>query len=174
MVLVYPIERERAADFAKIMRHNVRPQRLRNGATGWRLAPCDDADARADGAQAANGTVLYEERFAFTSWSDRLRFHARTTKADAAAEEAALGFVVGPKPAPTYRALVVASSPWSPPSGSHQPLKSSRHVPSPPPLVDWDYLATRFLEELGTIINRAMGERPERRDWHERQGRRKR
>lgn len=167
MVLAYPVERDRAVEFAKLMHRTVRPHRLRNGATGWRLERRDEA------GESSNGTLIYEERFAFTSWSDRLRFHARTTKADAAAEEAALGFVVGPKPAPTYRALAVASS-ASLPSGSQQPLKSSRHMASPSPLVDWDYLATRFLEELGTIINRAMGERPERRDWHERQGRRKR
>ena len=115
---------------------------------------------------------MYEERFAFTSWSDRLRFHARTTKADAAAEEAALEFVVGSKPSPTYRALAVAS-PLAPSASNQRPM-SSRHMPSPPPMVDWDYLATRFLEELGTIINRAMGERPERRDWHELNGRSRR
>jgi MFS family permease len=166
MVLAYPIERARAEEFATIMRHNVRPQRLRNGATQWKLAPRDDA------GESSNGTVIYEERFAFTSWSDRLRFHARTTKADAAAEEAALGFVVGPRPEPTYRAMAVGF-PVSPLASQQTPMPS-RHMPSPPPMVDWDYLATRFLEELGTIINRAMGERPERRDWRELNGRSRR
>jgi hypothetical protein len=164
MVLAYPVERARAGEFAKAMHDNVRPQRLRNGATQWNLAARDDA-----GEASSNGTVIYEERFAFTSWSDRLRFHGRTTKADAAAEEAALGFVVGPRPAPTYRAMAVGFQ--VAPSDSGQIRVASRHIPSPPPMVDWDYLATRFLEELGTIINRAMGERPERRDWREHNGR---
>jgi hypothetical protein len=163
MALAYTVRRERADEFARVMRSGVRAQRLRNGATRWHLS-------RKETAEGDNGAVLYEETFAFGSWNDRLRFHARTTKADAAAEDAALALVVGPKPEPTYRALAVTTPSSPSPSASHHSPKSARHIPSPPPMIDWDYLATRFLEELGTIINRAMGERPERRDWRERRG----
>ncbi|MDB5319800.1 MAG: major facilitator transpoter, partial [Phycisphaerales bacterium] len=151
MVLAYPVERARAGEFERVMHGNVRPQRLRNGATRWVLAPSEA------GSESANGTVLYEEVFAFTSWSDRLRFHARTTKADAAAEEEALKFVVGPQPAPVYRPVVLGTPPL-------EPMVSGRRMASPPPLINWDFLATRFLEELGTMVNRMMGERPEPRD----------
>jgi MFS family permease len=150
MVLAYSVERARGDEFVRLMQHDVRRQRLRNGATRWQLTP-------REGDESSNGTIVYEEAFSFTSWSDRLRFHARTTKADAAAEIEVLRLVVGTQPVASYRPLDVAP----PPAPA---MVSARHIPSPPPLVNWDWLATRFLEELGTMLNRAMGERPEPRE----------
>jgi hypothetical protein len=150
MVLTYPVERARRDEFTRLMHSDVRRQRLRNGATRWQLTPRETP-------ASSNGTIVYEEAFSFTSWSDRLRFHARTTKADAVAESEALRLVVGTQPpVPIYRPLVHLPPP--------PPPISARHIPSPPPLINWDWLATRFLEELGTMLNRAMGERPEPRE----------
>ena len=100
-----------------------------------------------------------------------MRFHARTTKADALSEEHALKLLASPPGEPIYRPCETrrgfeVGGPNHPDSST--PLVSSRRIPHPPPMIDWDHIATRFVEELVNILNRMMGEPPEKRDRHNR------
>jgi hypothetical protein len=166
MVLHYKVGHEAKEEFAQVMHREVRAQRLRNGATRWRLQQHEQNES-----SSSNGTVTYEEAFVFSSWSDRMRFHARTTKADAQAEEGVLRLVTEPPAGPVYRPYeirrrgfdVLLANQTEPPSAPSTPLVSSRRIPHPPPMIDWDHIATRFVEELVNILNRMMGEPPETR-----------
>jgi hypothetical protein len=110
---------------------------------------------------------MYEEAMVFSSWGDRMRFHARTTKADALAEAGVLRLVAEPPAGPVYRPFeirrrgfgVMVAGATTPAT----PVVSSRRIPHPPPMIDWDHIATRFVEELVNILNRMMGEPPETR-----------
>ena len=150
MTVAYPVDRARLQDFVRHMHRDVRPQRFRNGAANWHLhvPPLPE-----EGEITTDDPAVCEEEVIFLNWGDRMRFHARTTKSDAAAEEAAHAFVTGGGgPSVTYRplngaAVVVASRPMS----------------APHPLIDWDHISTRFFEELGTMLNRATGGNVKRR-----------
>jgi MFS family permease len=145
MVLTYQVDRHSVDEFTQKMHQHVRGQRLRNGATGWRLIAAEpDEDA--------NGTVTIEEAFCFASWSDRMRFHARMTSADAAAEAEALRHALEGPSQPHYRPLDVPTA----------ATVSSRRIPHPPPMINWDHIATRFIEELGTMINRIIDSHSDR------------
>jgi hypothetical protein len=165
MVLHYKVGHEAKEEFTRAMHREVRAQRLRNGATRWRLQQHEQVES----SSSSNGTVTYEEAFVFSSWSDRMRFHARTTKADAQAEEDVLRLVAEPPAGPVYRPFeiprrglgVLAPNPSTPAHSA--PVMSSRRIPHPPPMIDWDHIATRFVEELVNILNRMMGEPPETR-----------
>jgi hypothetical protein len=160
MVLHYKVGHEAKEAFMRAMHREVRAQRLRNGATRWRLK-----EHEAGGE--SNGTVMYEEAMVFSSWGDRMRFHARTTKADALAEAGVLRLVAEPPAGPVYRPFeirrrgfgVMVAGATTPAT----PVVSSRRIPHPPPMIDWDHIATRFVEELVNILNRMMGEPPETR-----------
>jgi hypothetical protein len=165
MVLHYKVGHEAKEAFARAMHREVRAQRLRNGATRWRLQQHEHGESA---ASSNNGTVTYEEAFVFSSWSDRMRFHARTTKADALAEEDVMKLVAEPPAGPVYRPYEIKRRGFDvlPPSqatASSTPMVSSRRIPHPPPMIDWDHIATRFVEELVNILNRMMGEPPETR-----------
>jgi len=162
MVLQYEVGHDVKHEFTRHMHHEVRAQRLRNGAARWRLREDEEAEE-------SNGTARYEETFVFSSWSDRMRFHARTTKADALSEEHALKLLASPPGEPIYRPCETrrgfeVGGPNHPDSST--PLVSSRRIPHPPPMIDWDHIATRFVEELVNILNRMMGEPPEPRNRH--------
>jgi MFS family permease len=140
MVVRYAVDHSRAHDFARLMRHELRAQRFRNGAMTWRLRHRDDHAAGAD----VNGMAVYEEAIVFANWSDRMRFHARTTRQDAAAEEQVRQFISGgAEPTVTYRPLTTA------------PV-SARSIAPPRPMIDWDHLFTRVLEEFDAVWDRAM------------------
>ncbi|HYE21643.1 MAG TPA: MFS transporter [Tepidisphaeraceae bacterium] len=95
-VIEYRVPVGRAEEFVRLMRRDVRLARRRNGATRWRL------ERRR--AAAGEPEVLFRETFVFASWADRLRHHARTTKADAAIEDRALAQCVdGTGARTTYR-----------------------------------------------------------------------
>ncbi|HSI33335.1 MAG: MFS transporter [Phycisphaerae bacterium] len=98
-VIEYRVPAGRAEEFVRLMRRDVRLARRRNGATRWRL------ERRR--AAAGEPEVQFRETFVFGSWADRLRHHARTTKADAATEDRALAQCAdGTGARTTYRAAV--------------------------------------------------------------------
>jgi hypothetical protein len=162
MALRYEVGHEVKEEFARHMHREVRAQRMRNGASRWRLREDEEAEE-------SNGTVRYEETFVFSSWSDRMRFQARTTKADALSEEHALQLLASPPGEPVYRPYAVGRGFDADGANSAEsPMVSSRRIPHPPPMIDWDHIATRFVEELVNILNRMMGERPEPRNRRDR------
>jgi len=173
MVLHYTVGHESKEAFTRAMHREVRAQRLRNGATRWRLQQHGQGEqSSSSSSPSPNGTVTYEEAFVFSSWSDRMRFHARTTKADALAEEDVLRLVAEPPAGPVYRPyeiprrgfeVIGPHSTGSTTTTPATPMMSSRRIPHPPPMIDWDHIATRFVEELVNILNRIMGEPPETR-----------
>ena len=67
----YRVSAKRAEEFRALM-HELRRQRLRNGASDWHLQTAGD---------------VCTEHFLFSSWRARLRHHERTTKSDAALEK---------------------------------------------------------------------------------------
>lgn len=145
MVIGYVVHHARAVDFVRSMHHGLRRQRLRNGATQWKLT-------RREGGESRDGGVVYEESVTFANWNDRLRFHARTTKTDAVQEEEVRGFLVGSDaPVIEYRVVEpIASS-----ATGHQ-ATVPRHIPHPPPVIDWNRMVTRMLEEFDAVWNRIM------------------
>src|SRR5205085_8008507 len=58
VVIDYAVDRSRAAEFLRLMHHDLRPQRLRNGAARWRLTHEEHPENSAD-------PVRYHETFAF-------------------------------------------------------------------------------------------------------------
>jgi hypothetical protein len=141
----YSVDRARAGDFVRLMHHEIRRQRLRNGATRWHLKH----DKQAEGT---DGVVLYRETFVFDGWTDLMRFHARTTKTDAAAEDRAREFVVGGgEPPVAYRSI---ANPRPQPAEWGTPLTSSRHLPHPAPVVDMNHLVTRMFETVEDTVSR--------------------
>lgn len=147
----YAVPRAQAGDFLRHMHHEIRRQRLRNGAAHWRLQHEDDA-----GGTAATGDtgeiVHYRETFAFVDWSDLMRFHARTTKADAAAEDAVAAFLAlraADASHLTYRPIPHLA----PPDAFSQ--SSARHIPRPAaPSLDWEHAFTRFFDSLDEMFVR--------------------
>lgn len=142
----YPVMAEREADFARLMSDQLRRQRLRNGATRWALV-------RKEAAASGSGFV-YEESMIFGNWSQRMRFHSRTSKADTEQEAQVSAFLIsGGAPTLEHRALPVAVS-----DVMVQPDLPPRHMPHPPPVINWDRVITRTLEEFDEIWNRIIRE----------------
>jgi MFS family permease len=145
MHTTYPVDRARTAEFARLMRDGLRRQRLRNGATQWRLT-------RREAGETGNGVVVYEESVIFTNWNDRLRFHSRTTKTDAAQEEALREFLIdGQTPVVEYRARVITVD-----TRAEAHSTDGRRMAYPPPVMDWNRILLRSLEEFDAMWNRAV------------------
>jgi MFS family permease len=85
VMVEYRIDPEQGRELALAM-HDVRLDRLRNGATSWNLFT-DPADPG-----------RYVEVMTISSWEEHQRAHARVTQADSVAEARAKAFHVGPGP----------------------------------------------------------------------------
>jgi hypothetical protein len=75
VVIEYHVGSENHDTFHRLMR-DLRRRRLQNGAAHWQL----------DNGDAVEGKQIFREAMIFRSWSDRMRNHLRTTKADLALE----------------------------------------------------------------------------------------
>jgi hypothetical protein len=75
VVVEYHVAAEHHDTFHRLMR-DLRRHRLQNGAAHWQL----------DNGDAVEGKQIFREAIIFRSWSDRMRNHLRTTKADMALE----------------------------------------------------------------------------------------
>ena len=141
MVVNYRIQSHRAAEFAQKMQTGLRHQRLRNGAIGWALRE----------VESSGDVVHYEECCDFRTWSDHLRFHSRTTKIDVAQEEEVKAFLAGAETTIQYRPASTTTNDIVSPG-------PPRHMPHPPPVIDWDRVMNRALEEFDAIWNRIIRE----------------
>ncbi len=119
-IIEYHVPAAQADDFIHLLRDHLRLSRLRNGATQWRLerrvdhhhptAPPTAGHPHSSAQSAAShpAPIRFRESFNFSSWSDRLRHHSRTTKADAQLEDQAAAFCTSAldspadPPQPTY------------------------------------------------------------------------
>jgi hypothetical protein len=142
----YPVESARERDFERFMRDHLRRQRLRNGAIRWDLVRKD--------APAAGGGAVYEESIVFGNWNQRMRFHSRTSKADSEQEAQVSAFLM-PGGAPTTEHRIVETVVPGVFLVTNLP---PRHMPHPPPIIDWDRVVTRALEEFDAIWNRIVRE----------------
>lgn len=97
VVIEYVVAPDRVGEFAAVMR-NLRLQRLRNGASQWRL----------DRAAAGDGQFI--EKFDFESWNEHVRHHGRMTKEDASLESAVYSFHIGNSP-PAVHCVPLAGPP---------------------------------------------------------------
>jgi MFS family permease len=140
----YDVPRAKAGDFLRHMHHEIRRQRLRNGAVRWRLEHEKHRDESGD-------VVRYHETFALADWSDLMRFHARTTRADAAAEERAASFRASPgdPPAVAYRNIAHLA-----PADAFSQA-SARHLPHPTvKAIDWEHCFTRLFDSVDEMFVR--------------------
>jgi hypothetical protein len=85
VMVEYRVDPEQERAFGLAM-HDVRLDRLRNGATSWNLFTDPTDPGR------------YVELMAISSWEEHQRAHGRVTQADSAAEARAKAFHVGPGP----------------------------------------------------------------------------
>jgi len=85
VMVEYRIDPEQGREFGLAM-HDVRLDRLRNGATSWNLFTDPTDPGR------------YVELMAISTWEEHQRAHARATHADSVAEGRAKAFHVGPGP----------------------------------------------------------------------------
>lgn len=146
MIAEYRIDRARAAEFLRFMRTNIRRQRLRNGGIVWNLSHREDA-------ASGGGTLVYEEAVTFANWNDRMRFHVRTTKADAAEEDELRAFLADSAlPAVRHREVAPTAAVATPEA------TESRRMAYPPPVIDWDRMLNRALEEFDAIWDRIIRE----------------
>ena len=88
----YRVERDNALAFHSLM-HEVQMFRQRNGAYGWSIAR-DVADPE-----------LWTERYRCPTWFDYLRQRNRATRSEAATEQQAIAFHIGPGPVRVRRML---------------------------------------------------------------------
>jgi MFS family permease len=88
----YRVERDNALAFHTLM-HEVQMFRQRNGAYGWTIAR-DVADPE-----------LWTERYRCPTWFDYLRQRNRATRSEAATEQQAIAFHIGPGPVRVRRML---------------------------------------------------------------------
>jgi len=146
MHLTYHVSSAQVTDFTRVMHAKIRGLRLRNGAGNWSLVR-SDADAA--------GLIVFREAFVFGSWNERLRFHSRTTKADAEQEtRLAEHLAADHSPLVEYRALEVAG-----PAGVTAGDVPSRKMAYPPPPIDMDRILSRLLEAFDGIWNRIVQNR---------------
>jgi MFS family permease len=85
VMVEYRIDPEQGREFGLAM-HDVRLDRLRNGATSWNLFTDPTDPGR------------YVELMAISTWEEHQRAHARVTHADSVAEGRAKAFHIGPGP----------------------------------------------------------------------------